>query len=62
VLVLQVARIYEVCRCDGFKWHDIHAQFHDDRLTLSSSIEVATSTVWEAALLELMEEPEEIRR
>jgi hypothetical protein len=54
VLKLLMREIYEVCRWDGFKWHDVCTKFHLDRFRHSTNIKVITSTIWEAAMLVLL--------
>jgi hypothetical protein len=38
VLVLLIGGVYEVHGLDGLRLHDIHSNFHDDRLRHSSDI------------------------
>jgi hypothetical protein len=45
---------YNVYLRNGFRWHDIHIQFHEDQFRHSSNINVITSTIREAAVLVLL--------
>jgi hypothetical protein len=40
MLILLIEEIYDVRRCDGFMWHDIHTKFQEDLCRRSSNIKV----------------------
>jgi hypothetical protein len=54
VLVWLMGRTYEERLWDGFRWHDIHTDFHDDRFRHSIYIKVITKTICEAVVLVLL--------
>jgi hypothetical protein len=63
MLVLLMGGIYEVCRLNGLRRHDMHTKFHDDRFRHLSNITVITATIREAVMLVLLiERIHEVRR
>lgn len=47
--------VYEVSCWDDLKWHDMHTIFYDHLFMNSRTIGIIASTVWEAAVLVLLE-------
>jgi hypothetical protein len=43
-----------MCRLDGIRWHGVHTNFQDDRLSSSSNIKVIIYKIGEAAVLVLL--------
>jgi hypothetical protein len=57
MLVLLMRAIYEVRDWDGLPWHDINIKFYSDYSRHSGNIKfIITSTIWEAAVLELLKD------